>query len=281
MTWGGVRYPWESWPILSFLIASALLWGLFAWHLGRAVEPFIPPSVLREPVVAGNVAAGFFSIGAIIGLSIYLPLYLELVLGASASLSGSLLIAFTVGTVLGAFAAGRGLGRHRHYKRIPVAGLVLAIAVLLVLALARDLSAGCIAGLLFLCGGGIGTMYPVTTVLTQNAVQPHQFGVATGTVNFFRLLGGTIVVAGFGAIVLSSIDPAGGLVALDRFSHGAARPEGMAAADFAAVFAWVFAAAAGCLAAALVALAFIEERPLRGATAHALEDVAAPARNPT
>ena len=47
-------------------------------------EPFIPLAVLREPVVAGNVvAAGFFSIGAIIGLSIYLPLYLELVLGAS------------------------------------------------------------------------------------------------------------------------------------------------------------------------------------------------------
>jgi len=268
MTWGGVRYPWGSWPIASLLTCSATLWALFGWHLGRVVEPFIPPSVLREPVVAGNVAAGFFSIGAIIGLSIYLPLYLELVLGASPSLSGSVLIAFTVGTVLGAFAAGRGLGRHRHYKRIPVGGLILSIVALAVLALGRDLSIASIAALLFLCGGGIGTMYPVTTVLTQNAVQPHQFGVATGTVNFFRLLGGTIVVAGFGAIVLSGIDPAGGLIALDRFAHGlTVRPQGMAAADFAGVFAWVFAAAAGCLSAALIALAFVEERPLRGAAA--------------
>jgi MFS family permease len=283
MAWGGVRYPWGSWPILGLLAGSATLWGLFAWRLGRAAEPFIPPSVLREPVVAASVAAGFFSIGAIIGLSIYLPLYLELVLGASASLSGSVLIAFTAGTVFGAFAAGRGLSRHRHYKRIPVGGLTLAIVALAMLAVARDLSVGSVAGLLFVCGGGIGTMYPVTTVLTQNAVLPHQFGVATGAVNFFRLLGGTIVVAAFGAIVLSSIDPAGGLVALDRFSHGAARPQGMAAADFAAVFAWVFAAAAACLAAALVALAFVEERPLRGPAAaqHAAsQDVEAPAHTP-
>ena len=36
----------------------------------------------------------------------------------------------------------------------------------------------------------------------QNAVKPHQLGTATGTLNFFRTLGGAIIVAIFGAIVL-------------------------------------------------------------------------------
>ena len=50
-------------------------------------------------------------------------------------------------------------------------------------------------------------MYPVTTVVIQNVVQPHQFGTATGTLNFSRQLGGSIVVA-FGAIVLGALGPA-------------------------------------------------------------------------
>jgi EmrB/QacA subfamily drug resistance transporter len=265
MTWGGARYPWTSWPILVLVAASVTLWGLFAWRLANAAEPFIPLSVLREPVVAGSAVAGFFSIGAIIGLSIYLPLYLELALGASPSMSGMALIAFTVGTVLGAVAAGRSLGRHRHYKRFPMAGLAISAVILAVMAAGHDsLSITSVAGLLFFAGGGIGTMYPVTTVLIQNAVLPHQFGVATGTLNFCRLLGGTIVVAAFGAIVLGKVGAASGLV-LDRLSHGGVRaPAGVVSSEFSSVFAWLFAATSACVAIALIALAFIEERPLRG-----------------
>jgi MFS family permease len=266
MAWGGVRYRWGSWPILLPIAASAALWGAFALRLVTASEPFIPLSVLREPVVAGTATAGFFAIGTIIGLSMYMPLYLQLVLGASASMSGLALIAFTFGTVAGSFAAGRSLGRHRHYLRVPMAGLTVAILALAAMALVPNLSLGAVAALLFLCGAGAGPMYPVTTVLTQNAVLPHQFGIATGTLNFFRLLGGTIIVAGFGAILLGTINVAGGLGALDRLSLGAVHGN---ASEFAAAFARVFVAAGSCLAVALMALGFVEERPLRGPAARA------------
>jgi hypothetical protein len=103
-------------------------------------------------------------------------------------------------------------------------------------------------------------MYPVTTVLIQNAVLPHQFGVVTGTLNFFRLLGGTMIVAGLGAIVLTKLDGSGGLVALDRLAKSGVHPD----TDFSPVFSWVFVAAALCLVFALLSFAGIEERPLRG-----------------
>jgi len=192
---------------------------------------------------------------------------LELTLGASASVTGTTLIAFMAGTVIGAFAAGRALGRHRHYKRVPIAGLLLAIIALAAMAAHFQLSLGGIAGLLFVAGGGIGTMYPVTTVLIQNAVPPPHTGIATGTLNFFRLLGGTIVVAGFGAIVLGNVDASGGLVTLGPLSHNAVRPPMNFSSDVPAVFSWVFAAACACLAAALAALALVEELPLRGPAA--------------
>ena len=261
LTWGGTRYPWMSWQIAAMLAGSAVAWGLFALRLANAAEPLIPLTVLREPVVTRIVLVAFFSIGAIIGLSIYVPLYLELVLGASPSVSGLALISFTAGTVIGAFAAGRSLGRDRHYKRLPMAGLAVAIAALAVLATApSSLALGGVSVMLFLAGGGIGTMYPLTTVLIQNAVLPHQLGIVTGTLNFFRQLGGTIIVAGLGAIVLSKVDTSGGLASLDALVKSGVRPD----TDFSSVFSWVFIAAALCLVVALACLAGIEERPLRG-----------------
>src|SRR5262249_30262051 len=87
----------------------------------------------------------------------------------------------------------------------------------------------------------------------------YQTGVATGTLNFFRLLGGAIVVAGFGAIVLGN-DAAGGLLTHGSALGGAAPAAGRAAADFSAVF----VAACACLSASFAALLLVDERPLRG-----------------
>jgi hypothetical protein len=105
-------------------------------------------------------------------------------------------------------------------------------------------------------------MYPLTTVVIQNAVEPHQLGTATGTLNFFRQLGGAIIVAIFAAIVLGGADLAGsGEAALDSIGE----TDGLET-DFTVLFRLVFVAAAALLAVALLAVAAIEERPLRGPT---------------
>ena len=106
------------------------MWGLFVWRLLTAPEPFIPLTMVREPVVGAVVVAGFFRIGTIIGLSIFMPLYIELVLGQSASASGLVLIAFMGGATIGSLMAGRLLSRLEHYKRVPLVGLPLGIAML-------------------------------------------------------------------------------------------------------------------------------------------------------
>jgi MFS family permease len=265
LSWGGVRYPWTSAAILGLLAASAALWGLFAWRLARAPEPFIPLAMLREPVIGIMVTAGFFSIGTIIGLSIAVPLYLQMVLRASASASGLALIAFVVGTSIGSLASGRLIARVTHYKRVPLAALPVGIAALAVLAVwPAGWSLAGVSALLAVGGGGIGAMYPLTTVVIQNAVAPHQLGIATGTLNFFRQLGGAIIVAVFVAIVLGG---GGVLSAGDLIRHGGAADAAAALAaapGVEAAFRRVFIAAALFLVAALVAIVLIEERPLRG-----------------
>jgi len=110
--------------------------------------------------------------------------------------------------------------------------------------------------LLFVLGCGVGPMYPMSTIVMQNAVKPHQLGTATGTLNFFRTLGGAIIVAVFGAIVLSSGVDGAGVITLERLAaaHG----------DLAPAFRSVFIAAVICLAIAFCSLLAVEERPLHG-----------------
>ena len=61
LRWGGVRYPWTAPPMLALLGGSLSLSLLFAWRLTVAPEPFLPLSVLREPVVALGTASACFA----------------------------------------------------------------------------------------------------------------------------------------------------------------------------------------------------------------------------
>ncbi len=257
LAWGGTHYPWSSPVIVGLLVGSAILWGLFAARLLTAREPFIPLTILRGRVTSTITCAAFFGVGTIIGITIYTPLYCETVLGLSASSSGLALIAFMAGTVVGSLAAARLMVRLVHYMRVPLAALLFAVTALGVLAADPvNQSIGRLVILLFVLGCGVGPMYPMSTIVMQNAVKPHQLGTATGTLNFFRTLGGAIIVAVFGAIVLGTGADGAGIITLERLSA--------AHADLAPAFRWVFIAAVICLSIAFASLLAVEERPLQG-----------------
>ena len=144
LSWGGSTYPWGSPQVIGLLAISVVAWGLFAARLLTAPEPFVPLAVLFNPVVGTGTAANFFVVGTMVGLSIYVPIYFEAVMGLTASQSGFSLIALMGGTVTGAQIAGRIMVWTDHYKRGPLAGLLLAIvgAALLAVRLRRDAALG-------------------------------------------------------------------------------------------------------------------------------------------
>ncbi len=255
LTWGGRRYGWGSPQILALLIGSAALWSLFAWRVISATEPFIPLSVLRDGAVRVGTIAGFFAVGLVVALTIFLPLYGQLALGLSVSGSALTIIALQGTATITSIAGGRLIARMRRYKRVPLVGAVVAIAAFVPLAIApTGFSPAVALALIAVAGSGLGPMFPFTIVVVQNAVPMHQLGVATGTMNFFRALGGTFIVTAFGAIVLAGAPTVRGL------SAGAV----LAGAEAAEAFRWVFAAAVLCLVIALAAVIALEERPWRG-----------------
>jgi MFS family permease len=186
-----------------------------------------------------------------------MPLYCQTVLGASASVSGLALIAYMGGATLGSLISTRFVVRIKHYMRVPIGGLIVGILVLVVLATnPAQHSLSEVVSLLFVLGLGLGPMYPVSTIVMQNTVKPHQLGTATGTLNFFRTLGGAIVVAIFGAIVLSGMGEGTPAAAFQTLAAGHG--------DVATAFHWVFIAAAICLGISCACVLFVEEQPLHG-----------------
>jgi EmrB/QacA subfamily drug resistance transporter len=257
LSWGGAHYGWTSWRILALLGCSAVLWALFALRLLTAREPFIPIAILHGGVTTTITVAAFFSIGTVIGITIYTPLYCQNVLGASASLSGLALISYMGGATVSSLVSTRIVVRMKHYMRVPMAGLVLAIAVLALLSVnPGGYSLTQVVILIALLGLGLGPMYPVSTIVMQNTVKPHQLGTATGTLNFFRTLGGAMIVAVFGAIVLGGASEGSPGLTIDKLAVGHG--------NLAPAFHWVFIAAAVCLGISLLCVALVEERPLHG-----------------
>jgi hypothetical protein len=108
---------------------------------------------------------------------------------------------------------------HRRGPRLPVvAGLVVSAAGLLLLAaaLTPDLAAAPLGALLGLIGVGIGLTGAPVVAASLDAVASSRSGLAAGTVNTAREVGGVVAVGGLGALVVARLasDLTGRLVAL-------------------------------------------------------------------
>ena len=257
LTWGGTRYPWLSLPVGLLFLGSATLWGLFAWRLLAAKEPFLPLTILANPVVRCATLAGTCGMGTLVGLTIFIPLYFEVIMHLSASQSGLALIPLMGATVTASTLTGRAMSRMENYKVIAIGGALLSMSGLSALAIWPHPPIAVAAALLSVIGFGIGCIFPVTTVSMQNAAPRHLMGVATGAMNFCRSLGAALIVAIFGAIVLGGIGGPTG-VSVEALARTASE------ADLTHAFRFVFLAAALVLAFGLAFLIGMEQKPLRG-----------------
>jgi EmrB/QacA subfamily drug resistance transporter len=258
LTWGGNRYSWLSPIIMAMLGGSVALAFTFVWHARSADEPFLPLPLLGGTVVPYAMAAGGCALGAITGLTVSLPLYYEAVYHLSASEAGLALIPLAAVSTCGAAIAGRTMARARRYKRVAIAGTLLAAICGGILALTTLP----LWGLLVLLGVfalGLGTTFPISVVSLQNSVARPQIGTVTGAMNFFRSLMSSFTVAAFAAILLMALGPN---VSLVGEHHGPVNS--IPAADMIAAFRYVFAAAAVLMAGATLCMIAMEERPLAG-----------------
>ncbi len=245
---GGVRYPWFS-PQVVLLLVGALALGIaFIVRLRTAREPLIPIAILSDPVARLAMLANCTVWGALIGFNVFLPMYLQSALGWSATYSGLSLMVLMITFNVSAGLSSQLLGIVNHYKVLPIICLIIGLGAMLVLALsASAMTPAKFEIILAVIGFGFGPSAPLTQVALQNTVAAHHLGAAIGTMNFTRMLAGTIMVAIFGTIVLGA----------------APGEQGGATAIAIGPFIELFLTAAGTVAVGFVAVLFLQEKPLQ------------------
>ncbi|MFO7279054.1 MAG: MDR family MFS transporter [Thermoanaerobacterales bacterium] len=208
-TWGGNEHAWGS-PLIVGLSAAAVVLGVvFVLVERRVEEPAIPLRLFRNRTF--NIASAVsLIIGAgMFGAISYLPTFLQIGGGVSESNSGLLLVPVMAGLLMSSIAAGRRVSRTGRYRHFPIAGMAVAAVGMGLLSTLDTGSSRLESGAyMFVLGAGLGMVMQILVLATQNEAPVADLGVATSTVTFFRVVGGSLGVALAGSLINSRLSSA-------------------------------------------------------------------------
>jgi MFS family permease len=242
----------------------------------RVREPLLPLDLVRRRTFAISSAATLIVGAVLFGVTIYSPVYVQGVVGASATSAGVVLIPLSFGWVLASFSSGQIVSRTGRYRWFPVFGSALVlVGTVLLTTLGTGSSRLVASAYLLIIGVGMGSMFQIYVIATQNAVDTSQIGVATAALQFFRTMGGSLAVAALGTLLANRLSAelvrelgaSAGRVDTDRLLRGSTHvPAALLAGTRAALSASLhtaFLALVPLAAVGLVLAWFLPEKPLR------------------
>ncbi|MFG1791846.1 MDR family MFS transporter [Nocardia sp. NPDC049149] len=204
--WGGKQYAWGSTTMVTMIAALVIVVATFVLVEARAEEPMLPLWLFRNRTFVLTSAIGLL-VGLVMFAALaFIPTYLQMATGASASVSGLLLIPMMVGlmiALMGSMTAITKTGNYRIYP--PLGALIIIVGMLWLTQLAANTPMWVVSAMLFVMGAGLGLIMQIIVLVVQNAVAPDQIGTATSANNYFREMGGAIGVAIFGSIFTSRL----------------------------------------------------------------------------
>ncbi|HEX5871381.1 MAG TPA: hypothetical protein VFY65_13230, partial [Longimicrobium sp.] len=203
---GGVTYGWTSPVILGLAAVTIVSLAAFIAVERRAAEPVLPLRLFRERAFTVSSAVGLIVGFAMFGSVTYLPVFLQVVNGATPTGSGLQMLPMMGGMLVSSITSGQMISRWGRYKVFPVMGTaVMAIGLFLLSRMdAETTLTGASINMLVL-GLGLGLVMQVLVIAVQNAVDYGDLGVATSGTTLFRLIGGSLGTAAFGAIFAAGL----------------------------------------------------------------------------
>jgi DHA2 family methylenomycin A resistance protein-like MFS transporter len=192
---------WGSPLILTLLVAAGAAFGVFALAQARGAHPMVPLGLFRSRQLSVALSIGFTSMAAFYGVVFVQSLYFQQQRSETALVTGLLFLPMTALVTLVSSFAARLVSRFGRRALITF-GLVLQMAGLLVIAsLAADVDVWIVASAMVPVGvGGALTVPPVASLVLETAPADIA-GTASGVLNTFRQLGGSLGVAGIGAVI--------------------------------------------------------------------------------
>ena len=286
---GGITFPWGSPEILGLAAMAVLATIGFVIAEHRAAEPVLPLRLFQNRTFVLTAAIGLIVGFAMFGSVTYLPLFLQVVNGASPTGSGLQMVPMMGGMLFSSILSGQLISRWGRYKLFPIVGtFVMMIGLILLSRMTVHTSVLEASLSMMVLGLGMGLVMQVLVIAVQNAADYRDLGVATSGATLFRLIGGALGTAVFGAIFSAVL--AGHLARAFPASTGAGAhpgtglsPQMLAALPpavhavyveaFTASLSTVFLTAAAIALVGFVLTWLVPEQPLRETVAAAAGDV--------
>ncbi|GAA2292887.1 hypothetical protein GCM10010149_45790 [Nonomuraea roseoviolacea subsp. roseoviolacea] len=284
LTLGGQEFEWNS-PWTYLLGAVSVVMLVLAVLAERAARtPILPPRLFGNRTFVLTSLSSLFVGMAMFGAMIYLPQYLQIVKGLSPANSGLMTLPMVLSLFVSGVISGRIVTRTGRWKVFPVAGLlIVAVGQFLLSRLHVDSSQWLIGFDVAVLGLGLGLSMQMLILAAQNGSEPRDMASTTAGVSFFRSLGGAVGVAAFGAILVNRLKdemtgmlaarhikvPGGGSLSLGSPSEIQHLPEpirGIVLEAFTRGLETVFLVGVPVTLLGFVAVVFLKELPLRGAS---------------
>ncbi len=275
----GNEFGWGSTTSFSliFLGLGTLAVAVYV-EVKIAVEPVIPVHMFRDRTTSLATVASVLVGLAMFGATVYLSQYFQVARGMSPTHAGLMSITMVGGLLVSSIVSGRVITATGRWKNFLVGGMVLVVAGMAMLSFIDEKTPLAVVGLyMAVLGVGLGSTMQNLVLAVQNNAAASDIGTASAVVTFFRSMGGSIGVSALGALLSAQVSEKvrSGLEAMNlpSSSHQSHELPDLDAlpAPIRAVFEHAFGSATGELflvatpfaVAALIAVLFIREVPLR------------------
>ncbi|MFD9393541.1 DHA2 family efflux MFS transporter permease subunit [Streptomyces sp. NPDC060000] len=208
---------WSSARILTGLIGGTVLLVAFVLYETRAANPMLPMRLFRNRAFASVNAASLFMFVGMFGSIFLLSQFLQDVGGYSPMEAGVRMLPWTAMPMIAAPIAG-GLSDRFGGQPVVVTGLVFQATGLGLLALvvSPGVSYPELVPALVISGLGMGFFFAPTANLVMSSVRAEEQGIASGSNNALREVGGALGVATVSAVFSAQ----GGYASARQFVDG-------------------------------------------------------------
>jgi len=202
----GNSFAWLSWQTGAMVGGSLVLLGAAIAVESRVPEPVVPLRIVasRTPALAilASVAVGM----AMFGGAVFLGQYFQVGRGYSPTEAGLLTIPMMAGVLVSSTISGRLISRVGKIKPYLIAGTTILVLGFFGLGLMDHATPlWQVGGAMLVVGIGVGMTMQNLVLAVQNAVPLSDVGAATGSITFFRSLGGTVGVSVLGAVLANRV----------------------------------------------------------------------------
>lgn len=204
LTFGGDKYDWLSWQIISLLAGSVVFFSLFVFVERKAEEPIMPIHLLKNKTFVVLNSVGFFMSVGMFGAIMFVPLFMQGIIGMSPSESGTMMFPMMFpmmfALIIASMIGGRLVQKIGVRPQVIVGMVLVALGFFLLSTMDVNTNKWTAMSFMATLGFGLGFVNPVITLALQEVFPKSQLGIVTSSSQFFRQIGGT-----FGATLLGAI----------------------------------------------------------------------------